>query len=905
MDPNQKPWHVQIPADLERLFRIELRVGLSSAEASRRLVESGPNQLPLAPPTSGLVLFLRQFQSPLIYILLAAAVVVFALREVTDASIIFVVLVINAIIGAIQEGRAQNTLLALRRYVETSATVLRDGQEDIVPAATVVPGDVIILREGEKVPADARLVETEALRVDEASLTGESRPVHKDAAPLPDGERPPAEQWNLVFQGTSVTGGTARAIVVATGAHSVMGQISATIAQTDTEIPLQGRLRRLSQVIMYAVLGICLLLFALGVAKGLPIRTMFATVVSLAVSIIPEGLPVALTLTLATGVWRMAKRNALVKKLQAVEALGQAQIIAVDKTGTLTRNELVVQKVWVNSTTYQVTGTGYQVQGEFRREGQLIDPVSHPDLVLAGKIATLCANARVFFDTERQVWHVAGDPTEAALLVLGEKVGFRKDDLERELPLVAELPFNYKTKYHVTLHGSGTAYLLTLVGAPESVMLRVGRIYEGGVLRPITDLDRARFEATFREMSATGLRVVAFGFRELPDSDLRAGHEQLLDTKHVTLVGFFGMSDSLRPEVPEAVRAVNAAGVRVAMITGDYPLTAQAIAREAGIYREGDSILTDADFGSLSQAELDRRLGQTSVFARITPEHKMQIIQGFQRRGEVVAMTGDGVNDAPSLVAADLGVAMGKIGTEVAKEAADIVLLDDNFGTITAAIEEGRSIYQTIRKVILYLFSTSLAEAATIIVALLLGWPLPLLASQIIWLNLVTDGFLTVALGMEPTDPEVIRRPFQKPSRFILDQPMLPRMLIMAAVMTIGALYLFGELAAVDLNKAMAITLTVLAVVQWLNAWNCRSEHRSIFQQNPFSNPHLVGATVIVISLQFLAMYTEPLRSILHLSPLAPLEWLAVLLVAAPVVVADEIWRLSNHYFDQKGRRYT
>ncbi len=896
-------WHTKT---ISSIF-IELRSdehGLEKEEAARRLQEHGPNKLPEAKVDSVLVIFLRQFQSPLIYILFAASMVVFAMGETIDGSIILAVLLFNAVVGTIQEGKAQNTLLALKKFVETKATVLREGKELIVLDSEVVPGDIIILQEGEKVPADARIIAATNLKIDEAALTGESEPIHKIADTLDRVDLPTAEQKNMIFKGTHILAGSGRAIVVATGFETLIGKISKEIAAIDTEIPLKTNIRYLSRLIIITVASISTLLFLLGIVSGKSVKEMFTTVVSLSVSIIPEGLPIVMTLVLATGVWRMSKRNALVKRLQAVEALGQARVIAVDKTGTITKNEMVIQKVYVDEKFFEVGGIGYEPKGEIKRENKIIEPLNHPELLFAGKIAAFCVNARVMFSEEEKVWRVAGDPTEAAMLVLAQKLGFHKDDLERESPLVSEIPFDYKLKYHATIHKTDGKKFLTVAGAPEVILGLSQKIWRGGKSYHLSDEEKQELESIFLSMSQEGLRVIAFAeshdgpktprlrptFAEAIAGKQGFGGQVKPETiSNLTFVGFFGMKDALRPEVAEAMQKAASAGIRVVMITGDHKVTAQTIAEEAGIYQDGDTILTGQDIDAFSNAELSGKLSRTSVFARVTPEHKLRIIKAYEARGEIVAMTGDGVNDAPSLAAADLGVAMGKIGTEVAKEASDIVLLDDNFGSIVSAVEEGRSIYKTIKKVILYLFSTSWGETLTITGALLLGYPLPLLPAQIIWLNFVTDGFLDVALAMEPKEEGLLRGNFERPKKYLVDKLMVQRMFIMAAPMMIGTLFLFKGYFENDIAKAWTISLTTLAVFQWFNAWNCRHESKSIFQINPFSNKFLVGATLIIISLQLLVIYNPLMQKFLRTAPLELSEWLVIVPIASSIILVEEI----------------
>ena len=882
----QISWHTKTVPEVLDLLRSHEH-GLTKEEATERFQKYGLNKLPEEKVDGLLLIFLRQFKSPLIYILFAAAGIVFAMGEVIDASIIFAVLLFNAIVGTIQEGKAQNTLLALKKFAETSATVLRDGKELIVLDTEVMPGDIIILQEGEKVSADARIIFSNTLKVDEASLTGESEPVTKTNTAVPADNLPVADQKNMVFKGTHILSGNGTAVVVTTGLATEIGKIAQKISSIDTEIPLKTNIRYLSRVIIVTVAVISTSLIVLGVLSGKSPKEMFTTAVALSVSIIPEGLPIVMTLVLATGVFRMSKRNVLVKRLQAVEALGQTKIIAVDKTGTLTRNEMVIQRVYVDGKVFDITGNGYEPKGEAIFDGQTIDPLNYPELLFSGRIAAFCANARPSFLEETKIWKIAGDPTDAAMLVLSEKIGFRHDALERETPKIFELPFDYQKKYHATIRAVDGKNFLTIVGAPEKVLELCKNIWHKNGTETLGEEKKKELESIFHNLAQGGFRVVAYAINPMTLQSVDGNAMPPL-----TFVGFFGMNDALRGEVKEAMQRVRAADMRVVMITGDHRLTAQAIAREADIWREGDTVLTGEEIDKISDDELAEKLAHTSVFARVTPDHKLRIIQAYRKRGEIVAMTGDGVNDAPSLVAADLGVAMGKIGTEVAKEASDIVLLDDNFASIVSAAEEGRGIYKTIKKVILYLFSTSTGEVLVIAGALVLGYPLPLLAAQVIWLNFVTDGFLDVALAMEPKETGLMQGKFERPKKWIVDGLMAQRMFLMALPMAIGTLYLFKGYFETDLTKALTISLTTLAMFQWFNAWNCRSESKSIFQMNPFSNKFLVGATVIVIFLQLFALHTPFLQKILHTTPLSLLEWLIIIPIASSIILVEEIRKL-------------
>ncbi len=876
-------WYSKTPDEIFALLETK-DSGLSSEEVKARTERYGKNQLPERKPDTIGNIFLRQFQSPLIYILMVAAITVIALGEFVDAAIIWAVLIFNAFVGTIQEGKAQNTLKALKKFVETKAIVLRDGGELIVSDKEIVPGDILILREGQKISADARLIENNNLSVSESMLTGESEPVRKILDVINKDNVPVSDQINMVFKGTGILSGDGKAIVTATGIDTAVGKISERIASIDADMPLKKNIKYLSRVIIITVAAISAILFTLGIIDGQSAKDMFLTVVTLSVSIIPEGLPIVLTLVLATGVWRMAKRNALVKHLQAVEALGQARVIALDKTGTLTKNEMVVREVFVDNCLFEVGGDGYEPKGVIAFKRKVALPENYPGLYTIGKSAAFCANANPMYSKETGLWQVDGDPTEAALMVFSKKAGFDKNELEKKCIPLGDIPFTYSTKYHAVVRKEGNKNIIVVTGAPEIIMSLSKNVWLNGKNVALTPQGRLVLDSAFWAMSRKGLRVVATAISYSPPKKLVPEN-----INELTFLGFYGVQDALRPEALAAVKAAEFAGIRTLMITGDHVLTAEAIAKQAGIYHNGDTILTGNEMDQLSDDELSEKLDRTTVFARVTPEHKLRIIEAFKKKGDVIAMTGDGVNDAPSLVAADLGVAMGKIGTEVAKEAADIVLLDDNFGSIIAAVEEGRSIYKTIKKVILYLFSTSLGEALTITTALLAGFPLPILPAQIIWLNFVTDGFLDVALAMEPKEKGLLTEKFKRPPIYIVDSLMFKRMLLMAIPMVIGTLILFNQYFKSDMAHALSVSLTVLAVFQWLNAWNCRSDKESLFKTNPFSNRFLVYATLIIISLQIFALYTPTMQKILKTVPLTLDDWIKIIVMSLSVVVIEEV----------------
>lgn len=860
--------------------------GLSVSKVKEQFLKHGPNSLPEEKSPGLLSIFFSQFLSPLIYILMGAAGVVFYMGETADAVIILGVIVLNAVVGSIQEGRAQKTLAALRKFVETSASVMRDGEILVIPDREVVPGDILVLQEGDKVSADARLFSVQALRTNESSLTGESEPITKITETIEGVSLPVAEQKNVVFKGTNVASGSGRAIVVATGLETEIGKISQAVARIDTDVPLKKNIELLSRAIIVAVFILSTFLMVIGLRSGESVREMFATVVSLAVSVIPEALPVVMTLVLASGVWRMAKKNVLVKKLQAVEALGQAKVIAVDKTGTLTRNEMSLRTVYINNDFFEVQGQGYDPKGQIFFKGESIDPLNHPDLLFAGRVAFFCSNAHAMYLEEKKTWKVSGDPTEAALEVFGKKVGFK--NMDEEFPRIFELPFDYTRKYHATIHQCQDTRLLTVVGAPEKILALSKKVWQRGIEKDLNSDAQKDIEGIFSQMSRRGLRVLAFAVHENSPEVISPDHLPPL-----TFGGFFGLKDPLREEARQAIQDAKQAGIRVVMMTGDHKITAHAIAKEAGLADDHDEIITGEELERLSDEELLGRIGLCSIFTRVAPEHKMRIIELFRKRGEVVAMTGDGVNDAPSLAAADLGVAMGKVGTEVAKEAADLVLLDDNFGNIIAAVEEGRAIYQSIKKVILYLFSNSVSSVLLISGALLLGLPLPLLPAQIIWLNFVTDGFfLTLALSMEKKDGRLLSGKASPLSKYVVDSSMALRVFFMGLIMALSALFAFSEWAYLDLEKALTISLTTLAIAQWCNAWNARSESESVFAMSPLRNPFLIGATACVAILQIFAVYNPVMQIYLHTVPLDINDWLFAIVIGSSVLFFEEVRKL-------------
>lgn len=860
--------------------------GLSSEEAKVRAEKFGKNEIAEGKKTSIASIFLKQFRSPLIYILMIAAIVVSIIGDKSDAIIILFVLLLNAVIGTIQEGKAENTLESLKKLSRTEALVIRGGKEILVHDIEIVPGDIIIIEAGGKVPADARILSSFNLEIDESAISGESLPTLKNSEILLPESTALSDRKNMLFKGTYAVSGKGTALVVAIGANSFIGGIARDIISIHSDLPLKKNIDKLSKWILVAVGVIVATIFALGIFSGESAGVMFSTVVSIAVSIIPEGLPIVVTLVLATGVSRMSKKNVLVRKLQAIESLGRAKIIAVDKTGTITKNELTVTDVWTGDF-YNISGAGFSSEGVIKQDGKEIVFQDHPALLAFGEMALMSSDAEVAFDAENKTWKISGDPTEAAILVFSEKLGFTREAVEEAYDEEKRVPFDHLKKYHLSVLKNDKGAFVIASGAPEAILTISDFYINPGADRETNSEMKAKIMGIVDSWSSMGLRVVALGIKRNTES---------LNGEGFVFTGLLGMRDVLREDAREAIMLAEEAGARVIMITGDHPKTAEKIAREAGIIEGKGSVMIGEEIEKLSAEELSKKIGDISVFARVSPHHKLKIIEAFKIRKEIIAMTGDGVNDALSLAAADLGVAMGRSGTDVAREASDMILLDDNFGNIVFAIEEGRSIYRTIKKVILYLFSTGLGEVLTIGGAIIIGFPIPILPAQIIWLNLVTDGFLDVSLAMESKSKNILRHK-SNDSGDLIDSMMIQRMIVMALPMMIGTLILFYLYLPQGLLKAGTVAVCVLAAFQWWNAWNARHESTSIFSRDGRMNPYLIGATIIVICLQMFAVYNPIMNDVLHTVPLDLSDWANIFVVSLLIVVFEEV---RKYFFRRK-----
>ena len=881
-------WHALRVDEALARCGVDPATGLDDAMVRQRRSEHGANALPEPPLRPLWRSFARQFKSPLITILFVAAALAVALGHHGDAAVILAVVFVNALIGTFQEGRAERSMAALRRLAALRVRVLRDGREQLIEASALVPGDIVLLAAGDAVAADARLVDAAQLQLAEAALTGESVPVAKSVAALQQSTGL-ADRHDMVYSGTHVTAGRARAVVVATGVHTEVGRIAGlTEGAEQPKTPLEHRLEHFGRALVAAALGLFVLVVLLGLWRGLPLADVLMVAISQMVSMVPEGLPVAMTIALAVGMQRMARRGAIIRQLSAVETLGSVTVICSDKTGTLTKNEMTAVALWLpGGREVAVSGVGYAPEGALREAGQPVaqwdqaDPALR-DLLLA---AALCNDAQLLPPKdERGAWTVLGDPTEAALLVLAHKAGIDLAALPRNAPREAELPFDSDTQLMATRHRLADAPRRILVkGSPEAV-LRLCAAQGTASAHAV----RTAVEA----MAGRALRVLAFAAVDDDPLDPDAGFDALAG--RARLLGLVGQIDPPRQEVKVAVALAREAGIRPLMLTGDHKLTGLAIARELGIACGGDRAVDGPELERLGEAELRDELDRIAVFARVQPAQKLRIVQALQARGDVVAMTGDGVNDAPALARADVGVAMGITGTEVAKSAAKIVVTDDNFATIVGAVEQGRVVYGNLKKVILYLFATSMDEVLVLLLALVAGYPLPLVAVQILWINIVTEGTLTVNLVMDPPGGDEMRRPPVARDDRLLDRLMLWRAALMAVTAAAAA---FGWFAW-RLDQGVAIELvrtevfTLVAVSQWFNVLNCQSATLSALRLGVLRNPWLIGGLLLSVLLQGLVLYAPPMNRLFHTVPLPIESLLPLLALASAPLWAEEARKL-------------
>ena len=848
--------------------------GLSSDEAARRLEEFGPNELQTKAHVSAWSILLEQFKNVLIIILLLATALSAFLGHGVEAIAITVIVLFAVVLGFIQEFRAERAIEALREMAAPSATVIRDGRDQRVPARDLVPGDLILLATGDKVPADARLTEAINLQTVEAPLTGESAPVEKHAGPLQDETLSAADQRNMAFAGTAVTYGRGRALIVATGMATEFGKIARMLEAVDTaKTPLQKNLDRIGKSLARAAFAVVFVIVVLGLFRGQPFIEMLIFGVALAVAVVPEALPAVVTISLALGVKRMVRRNALIRRLPAVETLGSTSVICSDKTGTLTKDEMTVRRLYVAGHMIEVSGTGYEPIGNFSTNGSgVAGSEALSTLLRAGALAS---DARVEQRNGAGTWEVKGDPTEGALVVAAAKAGLIKSSLDAEFSRISEIPFTAETKRMTTLHQTPGGVVAYAKGAPEVIVQSCTlQLTEAGVER-LDEARRADVLERARQMAGEAMRVLAVAYK--PQATVKDAESDM------TLLGLAGMIDPPRSEAKDAVRECEEAGIKVIMITGDHPLTAKAVAEELGLSKAG-RVVSGAELEAMDDSQLEREVDSIEVCARVSPAHKLRVVTALQNRGQVVAMTGDGVNDAPALKKADIGIAMGITGTDVSKEAAAMTLTDDNFASIVAAVEEGRGIFSNIKKYLMYLLSSNIGEIGLMAGATLLGLPLPLSAVQILYVNLATDGLPALALAVDPPERGLMQQPPRDPRRGIFTRPVVLLMVVggvWSAIVNL-ALFIWALNSGRPVAEAMTMTFVSLVLIQFFKAYNFRSDRHSVLR-DPFANKWLNLAIVWELILLGLILYVPILEMTFGTVALPLDDWLLIIAAALTI----------------------
>lgn len=889
-------WH-QLPAE-EALGQLHSAVtGLSAAEAAQRLATHGPNELQEGQRVSPLQILLGQFKSLIIWILIVAGVISGALGEMVDAIAILAIVVLNAVIGFYQEFNAEKSIAALKQMTAPQARVRRDGRDTLIAATGVVAGDILVLEAGDLVAADARLVAAAALTCIESALTGESETVPKQPTTLPPGDVPLADRENMVFMGTSIATGTGQAVVVATAMKTELGRIAGLINEAGAEekTPLQHKLDSFGRILVWAALGIVALLFGLGLLRGTEPMELFLTSISLAVAAVPEGLPTVVTVALALGVLRMSRRRALVRKLAAVETLGATTVICTDKTGTLTVGEMTVRALHVAARTYEVTGEGYAPAGVVRLDGQPVDATHAAPLLALGQVLLGCNHAHLA--EQGGTWTTVGDPTEGALLVAGRKAGGDREQLEREWPKQHEIPFDSDRKRSAVIRQLPDGKLRAFVnGAPGPLLERCTQLYTRDGVRPLTAPDREQILAQTAALARQALRVLGSATRDLATAapaDLTADAVE----RDLVFIGLAGLYDPPRPEAGDAVAKCRAAGIRVVMITGDHPETATAIAREIGIASIDDVAVAGVALDAMTDAELRPRVPKIAVYARVTAAHKLRIIRAWKTNDAVVAMTGDGVNDAPAIKGADIGIAMGRAGTEVTKQAADMIITDDNFATIVAAVEQGRGIYDNIRKTLQYLLAGNTGELLLMTAGVIIGLPVPLLPIHLLWINLVTDGLPALCLATDRLDPDVMQRPPRRRSESITDRGFL-RTMVGTGLLTAGVAFAvyYHALQTGSLEAARAAAFAVLVFAELLRSFGARSETKPVWRIGLFSNVNLVAVVAVSLGLQVWSQHNATLGRFLKTSYLSWSDCLGLLALGAiPLLVLEAVKAFRHH----------
>jgi Ca2+-transporting ATPase len=861
--------------------------GLSSQEAGKRLQEYGPNELVKGKKLTPLQIFISQFKNALILLLVFAALLSLFLGEMLEAGAIFAIILLNSIMGFIQEFRAEKAMEALQKITAPTAKVIRNGQEVKIPAREVVPGDILLLEAGDIVPADSRVMEQSSLQIDEASLTGESVPSKKITGPYAK-ETHVADQENMAFMSTIVTYGKGKSIVTATNMHTEVGKIAESIQTTEAaKTPLMIKFEQLARQIGIVAVILIIVVLITGTLKGtLSFARMLLFALALTVSTIPNSLPIIVTVSLSMGAGRLAKKNMLIKKLPAAESLGAATMICSDKTGTITRNQMTITDIYVDDQHIKVTGTGYKPEGKFLLQGKEFD-AKQIELML--RIGDLCNNAQL--NEKGDTWEMIGDPTEGSIKVLAEKGGLNKEVLQRSFTLIEELPFDSDRKamtvvYKNKLNDKTEAYVK---GAPDLLLKKCDRIIVKGKIKKLTTIDKQKILKKNNEFASSALRVLGIAY-----NDITGLNKYTIDNveKDLIFVGLVGMIDPPREGVKEAIQKCVNAGIKVMIITGDQAITTKAVGEQVGLFKKGDLIITGDDLDKISDEELEKKIEKVRIVARALPIQKLRIVQALQKRGHIVAMTGDGVNDAPALKKADIGIAMGITGTDVAKEVAEGILTDDNFVTIVNAIDEGRNIFDKMIKSAKYLLSCNAGEITSVFIAIMLGFPLPLLPLMLLLMNLLTDDFPALGLGFESGEPGIMERDPRDPKEKPITMRIFISILLFGLIMGLGTLYMFMQYKDIDLSRAQTVAFTTLVMFQMFAVMSSRTLHTSLRKLNPFSNLWLLGAVTLSLAIQVIVVYWAPMQTIFGTVALAGMDWLKIVGIASLGFIMMEVSKL-------------
>ncbi|MCF6410507.1 calcium-translocating P-type ATPase, SERCA-type [Pseudalkalibacillus salsuginis] len=878
-------WYTFSTSEIEKKLKTSITTGLTEKEAKKRFAKDGPNELQQEERMSAIIVFLAQFKDFMVLVLLIATLISGILGEYMDAIAIMLIVFVNGILGFLQERKAERSLQALKQLSSPKIQVLRNKEWITIPSREAVIGDIIRFSAGDRIGADVRLIDTKSLSVEESALTGESVPSQKNGATSLQGDHEPGDQENMCFMGTLVSNGKGTGIVIGTGMNTEMGKIAHLLkSEEGLQTPLQRRLEQLGKVLILVALLLTALVVAIGVIQGHDLYTMFLAGVSLAVAAIPEGLPAIVTIALALGVQKMIRRRAIVRKLPSVETLGCATVICSDKTGTLTQNKMTVTDVWSSGKSWQITGTGFELTGDFFNGNQPIEVDKAPALKQLLTFGVLCNNASIKFGDKkgRNEYQINGDPTEIALLIAGEKAGLSKGALQGSYQIRDEFPFDSERKMmSVLVRTSDNQEYVVTKGAPDVVLSRCDNILWNNRQSYLDDSRKNGVHQAVERMGSRALRTIAVAYRPLKKG------ERITSTfeaeSNLTFIGLQGMIDPPRPEATESIRECQQAGIKTVMITGDHIVTAEAIARQLNMIPDNGKVLEGKTLASMSVEELEDVVDDVYVFARVSPEHKLKIVKALQNKGHVVAMTGDGVNDAPAIKAANIGISMGESGTDVARESSSLILSDDNFATIRAAIEEGRNIYENIRKFIRYLLASNVGEILVMLFAMLLALPLPLVPIQILWVNLVTDGLPAMALGVDSAEENVMKRAPRSTKEGIFSRGLGWKIIsrgFLIGLVTISAFCIAYAESPENLVRAQTIAFSTLVMAQLIHVFDCRSE-RSVFHRNPFGNIYLVWAVISSVALLAIVVYYEPLQPIFHTTSLNVRECLLVLGMAA------------------------